>query len=216
MRLKDYDTENRKLVADIQNSKDVCKNLQLLYDNNYGFIINYIKQYYHTEDSIEDFKQLAFLALIDAVNAFKLDSDYQFITIYKTWLNHYFYKYNLEMDYCCHVDAKTYKRLKSYSDRFESLENQQHEDEKASVDLYDVEEKMLKDFLWDEVRITLTETNYFIIRSKYCLGKSLAQIGRELHIGRERVRQRELRALHKLSLNANIKAIALDFYNIGC
>ena len=62
------------------------------------------------------------------------------------------------------------------------------------------------------MRSTLDEKNYKIMLEHICLDKSFAEIGRNLGIGRERVRMREVRSIKKLQENKDLQRIAAEYF----
>lgn len=73
--------ENEKIVDLVQSGEDINNNLMRLYEQNKPFIYARLKRFFGVAET-DDLLQEAFIALIDAVQTFKPDKGYKFLTHY--------------------------------------------------------------------------------------------------------------------------------------
>lgn len=183
--------QNESLAILARNGNN--RSLEELYINNKGLITIAARNFSKTANDFEDLQQIAIFAVIDAVKAF--DGKYKFSTYLKWTLKHHFYKYITEQ----------YK-----------IDSAELNNEIYAEPTYQMEEEIIScntlAKVLDCMKQTLDEKNLNIVIDHVCLGKSFAEIGRNLGIGRERVRMRELRALKKLRENRDLQRIADEYF----
>ena len=206
---KVFQTTNEDLVREIHENPDTKeKNILLLYNRNLGFIYNVMRRFVHDISFYPDYQQLAYLAVTDAVNAFNPSKEFKYLSYLNKCLLHYFYNFSLEMHNVMKV-PRSYKQTKYKVPSACS-------DECLAVTPYidyeydSVEFETMKSLVWQEVEQVLTPVNAKVIKDRYLHGKTLAAIGRELGIGKERVRQREINSLIRLSHSHTLQQLALD------
>ena len=127
-----------------------------------------------------------------------------------------------EMARIMHMDKAYLDEINSLSMRISSLESFiGSEDDSlklgnllADNNAVDIEAETISDSLKRELCLAigkLSEREVRILYARFglegCIAKTLAELGEELHIARERVRQIEKRALRKLRFSADIKRL---------
>lgn len=167
--------------------------LLALYTNNKGIIIRAARRFARSQEDYEDLLQIAIFAVMDAINAF--DGKYKFITYLKWTLHHHFYKFITEQ-----------YRFSSAVLIEEIEDGLVYQDDEGAI-----ANSMLEQIL-DCMKQSLSKKNYEIMLEHLCLGKNFAEIGRDLGIGRERVRMREVRSIKKLKENEDLQKIAAEYF----
>lgn len=205
--------KERELILLIKNETNVKDSYHELYIMHTGFVNKYISKYRHNRDSVDDLKQLAFFALVKAVDAYDISSSKSLLAYYRVWLNHFFYRYNLNEQFSGQVHENDKQRLEYYNDNILRTVLEENMLQICRIDK-EVENNIINACIWKEVRATLSDANYYVIWHHFYYNKTLAQIGRELGIGRERARLRKIRSLGKLSNNDYLRKIAFDLYGI--
>lgn len=194
--------ENEALVCKLKKHWDNDLAMEL-FRQNLGFCAIYVKKYCFNCCDAEDYFQLAYIALINAVREYDSNSGYNFLTYYKTYLNSEFYRFNHKVQFPFSCSFQDYRKLitkeKTVSyDRFLRVN---------SIDTSIAENTIVEVETWEYLRRVLTPVNYKVMFDYFVRGKTMAAIGRELGIGKERVRQRKLRILKKLSTDAFFKSL---------
>lgn len=183
--------DNESLAIIAKSGEDTA--LLALYTNNKGIIVRAARRFARVQEDYEDLLQIAIFAVMDAVNAF--DGKYRFTTYLKWTLHHQFYKFITEQ-----------YRFSSAALIEEIEDGLVYQDDESAV-----ASSMLIQIL-DCMKQTLSKKNYAIMLEHLCLGKNFAEIGRDLGIGRERVRMREVRSIKKLRENEDLKKIAAEYF----
>ena len=216
----DQNTRNKNYIILIKSGINVKDNLLALYKSNLGFRIYIIKKCSIPASRYDDCMQLAYLALFDAVSNFKFIYKTSFINYYKKWLIHYFYDDMLKMGYPIKINRSLVNEIGETKwhpidaisiDIINSKEMYRIEE---SISLFTIMQKDLKETIWNLIKEDLSEKNFYIIQQRYIHNRTLASIGDELGIGKERVRLRILRALKRLRKNKNLRQIAVDWFDI--
>lgn len=222
--------DNLKLVTLIQNDIAVSYNLERLYENNLGFIINQIDNYdvVHVDfDFRKDLLQISLFAVYDAAIKFDFSQNVSYITYLKYWLLHYFHKEFMRVKFPFSITEKEYFKLKklnrladfhvmdlSYLERKDVIDGIAYGSLVASLHYEDFHRTTIVNDFWKLVKSLLTPMNYEIILLYFKDNLSYADIGRKYNIGRERVRRRIQYSLVRLKHSGKIQIIASDWYGI--
>lgn len=172
------------------------ESLEILFKNNQGVVILYARHYVSSYVPLADLKQASYLALLEAVKSYDPDSGWYFITYFKVWMRHFFVK---ECKY-----GYPYISLEEFWNPIQLKASNYAEDEQCVTNIVLTE-------LMDYIKKRTTSINFKVIYEHIILRKSYAEIGRELGIGRDRVRLRELRVFKKLRNDPFIRSIAAEF-----
>lgn len=209
------DESIEQIVIELQDNYSNARMLEL-YSNTMWYAKKLSYSYCWNNDVSDDFMQISYIALSDAVKSFKPGKQYPFLAYYRKWLIHYFYRYTLEMRFPVKVprdvDIKT-----SISDSItERLLMAMLTTTINSVSSFEkVELEILKEIIWERVDTDLSDENSRIIRGRFLELRTLSSLGEEFDIGAERVRLREIRSLKKLSHDETLQEIALNFFHDG-
>lgn len=160
----------------------------------------------------DDFKQLTYIALVEAIRGFDLSRQTSFIAYWKYYILSEYYQFKLQMHYCTSISRGTYTSLKSFSDI-----NQIILDRLYTQNVYQIDDKCINDIMyesiWGIVDSVLTDKNSYILKQIYVKERTLTSIAKELEIGVERVRQRKIRSLEKLHENLVLRGIYYSYFN---
>lgn len=216
----DKNEKNKSYVVLIRSGINVRENMYKLYEENFGFVVYFIRRCKIPQSRFNDCTQLAYLALYDAVINFKFIHKMSFINYYKKWMIHYFYEDMLLMGYPMRITKTSVKEVDSTKwisiDEQAIVEIDNHEGHRLtdSISLFSIMQSDLVSTIWTLVDSELNEKNYYIIQQRFIHKRTLSSIGEELGIGKERVRLRILRSLNKLSKNKDLQQIAIDWFEI--
>ena len=211
-----YDKTERYNDALIFQASGDSDKIMELYNNNYGFLFNYARKYAGSNQYLEDFLQLGYEALVQAVNNYvnARERKYDFISFYRVWLNHYFFRFNCSMQNCVRIPENDFTKLR---DNYVTLEFE--EDEVSLQDCTDTEEIIfnndLHQLLCQEMSRSLDTRSCYIMEEVYFNERSMASVGRDLGISRDAVRKRVLKAKEILKNNENMQIIARDYLGVG-
>lgn len=172
------------------------ESLETLFKNNQGVVVLYAKHYVSSYVPLADLKQASYLALLEAVKSYDPDSGWYFITYFKVWMRHFFVKECKNNSLCISLEGSRDLALLEVSNRTE--------DEECIKTIVLTE-------LMNYIKKCTTSINFKVIYEHIILRKSYAEIGRELGIGRDRVRLRELRVFKKLRNDPFIRGIATEY-----
>lgn len=201
------------LVIKIKHKENVKENYRQLYYSNYNLINTFRKACGVRYSDVDDFNQLAFIALEKAVNAFNESSKFSFMAYFRRCLVHEYYLFRLEMHFPCKMTNSSYKEVKISDNTIAAIDICNVEIHQLDYQFSLVEKRMVADILWSTVTSVLSDKNSFIIKERFIRQRTLLDIGKELGIGAERVRQREKKALAILRVNEVICEIARDYYS---
>lgn len=192
---------NKYYVLQIQQGCDVQKNYEILYKRNIGIIQMYIKMFLQNKEDYDDLKQQAFLSLVKAVEQYKREAGYCFVTYLKVCLKHDFYEYNRHFKHCFTLPTKVYRDTVNTRDTavselpYDELLSSQ---ELSGLSGHDSNEVVLEKSFLDSLQNSLEERDFRIIYEHFYQSKNLAEIGRELGLSRESVRVHNKKALMKI------------------
>ena len=206
-----------------------------LYESNVSFIYYMAKKLGVPSKQLDDFKQTCYFALSDAVRSFKPLDNFSFLTFYGRYIMHHHHRNRLLMDYPVRLPRYAYKKLKDYVNNVDGLDvgsagvgdmarvreltrpvvQLETRMDVIEADFSQTETAQLNSTLWGEVSSVLDEKNMLVIRGRYLENRTLEDIGHELGIGKERVRQREIRSLNKLRKSDVLRRLAVDYYSIS-
>ena len=202
----------QELVDKIKNSENVKQNMLLLYNENKNFLFYMASVLKVSAESLDDFMQLGYLALVQAVRTY--NRMYSFSYYYSLYIRHEYYEYHLRMHFPVRVSHSFYKNNLDKSPLLTASVSLDyctgasfHEDSFEESSLVRIE-------VWTVVRDCVTELNYYIVQQRYINQRTFEDIGNELGIGKDRVRKRLVRCLAKLHDNKRLQEIALDYFNI--
>lgn len=220
--------ENAELVWKIQSSDNhaVATDLVLLYRKNLGFIVSCIKEYgllvdYHARD-YEDYLQVSYLALVNAVRRFNFSFGTKFITYFRHWLKCYIYNFRMKSTCQFHVperEASAFAR--DELPKIKMLPIDKCFEAKCSVvksygmeELYAIECQLYKNQIWEEAHRLLTPENYAMVYARFAEGVEFSVIAERAGITYDAARLRIHRSLAKLRKSPILKIFAQDLYGI--
>ena len=200
-----HDDKNRGFVLSLKEQWDDDTALEL-FRMNRGFTGIMVRRYCLNPADVDDYWQMAYLALTDSVRAFDSEKDIFFLSYYKVYLTKYFYNFNFKNQFPFSNNNEDYRDFitgkKSIDlNRFSSIDN---------YDIEFVDYVIDDERIWNLISEILDDKNYYVIYSYFHDGKNLAEIGRSLGIGRERVRLRKDRSMEKLKKNSKIRDLARE------
>ena len=195
----------------IKQGVNVTENMQQLYCDNLRLLHTICTSLGLSRDERDEFMQLAYLALADAVKVYVPDGKYSFLSYYRQCLRHQYFVYRLEMKYPMRVNQNTYRNTQ-YSTVL-PLDVAVRE-ANSDLDFIMAEDKLLAETVWNEVYAILTEENADIVFSYYGKGETYQTIGNRYGIGLNSVRKRVLRSLRLLRYSEQLRGIASDYYGI--
>lgn len=220
--------ENAELVWKIQSSDNyaVATDLVLLYRKNLGFIVSCIKEYgllvdYHARD-YEDYLQVSYLALVNAVRCFNFNFGTKFITYFRYWMKRYIYNFRMESTCQFHVPErkasafirdelpklKIFPMEKCFETKYSAVKSCGMEE------LYALECQLYKNQIWEEARRLLTPENYIMVYARFAEGVEFSVIAERAGITYDAARLRVHRSLAKLRKSPILKVFAQDLYGI--
>ena len=203
-----------EVILKIKNGENVQDNMQRLYCENLGLLHTICNSMQLISEDRDEFYQLAYLALHDAVNAYieNMESTkYNFIAYYRQCLRHAYYVYRLEMKYPVRINQKVYKEKTVSKDRIEYL---------SIYDIYTeyeydlVEDRIIASAVWSEVNRLISDTNAEILIRHFRKKHTYREIGVDYGICSNSVRQRIVRSLHTLRCSHVLREIAQDYFGI--
>lgn len=199
----------------LQAYADKEKTLEL-YMTHYGFLYNYAKAYYGSNQNLEDFLQLGYFALEKAISSYVNTKEIKgnFLTFYKVWLNHYFFRFNCVMQQPFRIPTGEFTRVTEDISLLDSLDKNTLLQESEPIDSFVLDEE-LHNLLCQEMSKELDQKNYYILYEVYFNERSMASVGREVGMSRDAVRKRVLRSLKKLKENKNLQLLAYDYLGVG-
>ena len=202
-------TEDKTLVSSAKfGDSDARVKLFQKYNSFVEYCFNIMSMDFNDHD---DFQQLCYLALLEALNGYDLDKQTSFLAYWKYYILSEYFQFRLQMRYCMAISRTTYNSLKSFSNINQIILSKYYE-----IDHYHIEDKCINDVMfesiWEIVDADLSEKNAYILRQIYEEGRSLTSLSKELGIGVERVRQRKIRSLNRLRENVVLRGIYYAYF----
>lgn len=199
-------TENYKLIKEIQEGVSVKENLNSLFLNSLAYINFLTRKLCVPAQDQDDFYQLSFLSLRQAVYNFNLKKFDSFTAYFRFYVIHNYYQYHLCMHYPLRLSAVTIKEF-----IYNSVELTDNIlDSKSQNDLLATEDELIKNTIWSLVLTKLDRKNADMIWLRYRCDMTYNKIGDLYGIGAERVRKRINRALNILKGDTQLKNIAKE------
>lgn len=197
-----------------QNAAVTLLNNNMQYVKYLGKILGVDAQYY------DDFKQLAFIAIIDTATAFNISfsEGETFKSLWKHYILQYYLDFKLKQCYSVQVSRSTYTKiqktigLENSKLTYESLtsEHVQH-----LCDLhFNVEKYVINKMFWEEVERVLSVEEYEMIYMFYRLEYHMDYISMKMGLSYAQAYNLKRRAIRKLQKSKFIKAFAEEFYYV--
>lgn len=200
---------HEELVYRIKEQNEVEDGVLNLYLANYGLIYRFASDFRVPINDLEDFKQLCYFALLEAIRVFPKNSEYSFTACFRLCVRSAYSQYKLHSEYPVSITRWGVRKLTD-SDMLPkkvTLEGVRT----PYLDYYFrvIEEREVKKSLWDRVNDVLSPKNALVLRMRYLDEKTYREIGEELGIGAERARMRHNRSLRRLRDDPVISEIAI-------
>lgn len=201
-----------ELIAKIKRQENVKRNYEQLYYSNYPLIISLSKTCGVRHDDLDDFLQLAFIALRNAIAAYEETSRFSFLSFFRRCLIHEYYVYKLSMHFPCRLTNGAYQKIKESTEGLYAVELESIELHQLDYAYSASERALASSVLWDTVAQVLSAENTYIIRKRFIEECTFCEIAKELGVGAECIRQREKKSLNKLRANKVIQELRADFW----
>lgn len=208
---------NLDYVREIKNG-NLAPSMEI-YNDNIDYVMYLAKIFGVDWQFINDFKQIAYLALLETANAYDFSFSHRqtFKRLWKSYVMKQYLDFRLDLFYSVKVSRSTYSNIKKTVGIENSMLTQvssEHINYVIDKDLFfEIEGYLLNQCFWDTIRRALNFTDFSILFSFYKKDKMLEDIATELKISLSSVKKRKAKALQKLSQSEHIKVIALDYYN---
>lgn len=195
---------------------ELCKQndkgaLEQLYVSNIRFITKCFYQMSINGKDFDDFKQLAYFAMLTALHSYNATLGYSFRTFWRYYIMHEYYQYRRLMFYPVALTRGEYEALRCTDEIGNYILKRLNDGKNPKYDhaVYNYVSRQV----WTVVRTVLDETNAYVICQHYHEGRSLRSIANDLHIHPESVRKRKVRSLEKLQKCNALKSIYDAFYS---
>ena len=191
-----------------------------IYNENRGFIQHLGRNvFYVAEQNLNDFEQLAFLAILETTKAYKIGyaEVSTFKALWKKYILKEYFDFRLETQMTMRVSRSTYTKLKATTGINNSLlqpVKYELDTVKGSNLFIEIEREMLNDALWQLVRESLNHRDYQILYRYYKKEQNLKQIANDFNLTSEAIRKRKIRSLRKLKENKYLQILAADYYGL--
>lgn len=191
-----------------------------IYNENRGFIQHLGRNvFYVAEQNLNDFEQLAFLAILETAQAYKIGyaEVSTFKALWKKYILKEYFDFRLETQMTMRVSRSTYTKLKATTGINNSLlqpVKYELDTVKGSNLFIEIEREMLNDTLWQLVRESLNYRDYQILYRYYKKEQNLKQIANDFNLTSEAIRKRKIRSLQKLKENKYLQILAADYYGL--
>lgn len=203
-------------IFQIKNGINITENMQALYSENLGLLHVIGNELHLSKEDREDFMQLAYLALHDAIKAFSVDSEYSFLSYYRRCLRHTYFLYRLEMKYPTKLNQYSIKHAQSLNENngVESVSFDSISFPSTEGGFKKCEDRLICDVIWREINVSLTPINADILYRYYKRNQTYREIGNNYGICINSIRSRIIRSLRILKRSKILQEIAKEYYGI--
>lgn len=191
-----------------------------VYSENIDYVIYLAKLFGIDWQFINDFKQIAYLALLEAAKAydFSFSTKQTFKKLWKSYVMKQYLDFRLDIFYSIKVSRSTYSNIKKTvgieNSVLAKLDSEVLNNVISKDLFFDVEGYLLNQCLWDIVKSSLNHIDFNILFSFYKKDKLLEDIAKDLRLSLSSVKKRKAKALKKLAKNNHMRVIAFDYYNL--
>lgn len=206
---------NEEIVAKIKAGIETADNMLLLWQQCRLFIHS-IAIHFQGKAELEDLEQEGYLALYDAVDGFKPEYGYKFITYAGIWINQRIKKYIQNNTL---VQIGSLDRYLTDDEDDVTLLDMIASDVDVEVDvLTDEQNKQLKSILWPLVD-ALPDKQSKVLRDRYQGNKTLREAGESIGATVDQVRNIETKALRSIRYSRHARVLRAflddDVYSMG-
>lgn len=174
-----------------------------------------------TKDDYYDYLQLGYDALITAVDAYKLDSSFTFLSFFRRSFKHRIFMYNLEFQYPLRI--KNPYVFKSYDVEFAHYGVFPTDSTLGKIDCYHrydteclyAENEIMSKSIINILKAELDKIQFFVIVSIFWQNKTKKKVASEMNLSFSNVRYIYTSALRRLRKNADLRHIASDMFGIS-
>ena len=189
-----------------------------LYNSNIQYVKYLGKAFGVDPQYYDDFKQLAFIAVLDTAEVFNIQysKGETFKSLWKHYILQYYLDFKLEQCYSIRVSRSTFTKIRKTIGLENSKLNYEpltHEHIRHLSDIQlNVERYVINKIFWEEVERVLTVEEYEMIYMFYRMEYHLDYIGMKMGLDHNQAYCLKRRAINKLQKNRFIKLFAEEFY----
>lgn len=180
---------------------------------NYGLVFKFSLSFGVQEQEKEDFVQLCYLALVQAVEAWQNDRLNSLLSYYRRCALHQFYVYKLEMRYPVKMSRVDFRTAESGEITFECTDYQS-----CYGDLDDrlcsIEQSLIRDAVWGEIDRVLQYRDALLLKRRFQDCAAYGELSKEFGEKASTLRFRQHHLLTRLKKNNNLRQLAKDAFGI--
>lgn len=180
---------------------------------NYGLVFVFEKSFRVQLAEQEDFRQLCYLALVQAFHAYQAGNPNSFLSYYRRCVLHQYYVYKMEMRYCVKLSRTDFKAVEQGDIILESTDSQFNYGD-LDDNLICIEQSMMASAVWGEVERALAWQDALLLKRRFCDEVTYKDLAEELELDPDTLRFKQHHLLVKLRKNVRLHKIAQDFYGI--
>lgn len=204
-------------IEKIQNTEISSEKMQFFgefYIANFGLIQKFHTVFGVRKHEEDDFDQLCFFALIDAIDCYE-EGRNSFLSYFRRSVLHRYFMYRLEMNYPMRVGKRYYQDVKQNAPISCNLDSCLQGYYKMDEAFRTIESGTVSTAIWEIVKSRVSATEYRILVMRFCGQLKFREIGEVMGFTETQIKTKKNNAFRKLRNNKNLIGIARDFYGIG-